>query len=62
MLISCLILSLPLPVNFKIHDTPNVLNQKILSVNLQKGLISLGSKSTDVEAVYHLMTKLPESF
>ena len=31
-------------------------------VALQKELVSLGRKSTEVEFVHHLMMKLPESF
>ena len=48
--------------NLKIHDTPNIMDQITQFITLQKELVSLGSKSTEVEFVHRLMIKLPESF
>ena len=48
--------------NLKIHDTPNIMDQITQFVTLQKKLVSLGSKLTEVEFVHRLMIKFPDSF
>ena len=48
--------------NLKIHDMPNIIDQIMQFVTLQKELVSLGRKSTIVEFVHRLMIKMLESF
>ena len=43
-------------------NTPNIMDQITQFVTLQKKLVSLGSKLTEVEFVHRLMIKFPDSF